>query len=370
MSTRGIEERSPGVWRIRVSAGFDPVTGKRRVIRRTVRGTEDDARTERARILAARGNGDLGTNATLGALLDAWLPKARIEASTRANYASALRTHVQPRIGNRPLSQIDVFVIDQLYEDLEEAGVTPIRIRTVHTALRAAFRKAVKWRWVTTNPCVEAEPPPVFLKEATAPTPAQVRALFAAAETLGIQWLAMLELTASLGARRGEICGLQWDDINLDVGTVQVRRAVLVLNGQGIVKHVKDNTRREPAPIHSNVVKVLRRWRLACPPTDDGWAFPDSDGAFFRPDQLSYRFRKLCTQVGISRDVKLHGLRHFVGTYLRDEGTDLDVISRRLGHSRTSTTSDVYGHAVDGRARQAADAIASSAATPPLPSYP
>lgn len=356
-----IEERSPGVWRIRVSCGNDPVTGERRIVRKTIRGARADAELARAQILAERGAGDLGTNATLNTLLDAWLTKARVATSTRATYENAAKVHIRPRIGKLPLARVTPFVLDQLYEDLLDDGVSPDRIRKVHTVLRASLRRAVKWRWIPSNPALDAERPPVETKEAAAPDPETVRLLLALAEKTGLRWLVIIRIAASLGARRGEICGLQWRDINFAAGTIHVRRSVLIIKGERIVKQLKNEKRRSPEPMPPDVMRLLREWKLqsvADSLADGGdWLFVSPLGGFADPSEVSKKFRRICTTAGIQPTVKLHGLRHYVGTHLRDAGVDHDVISRRLGHSRTSTTIDMYGHAVAGRSRQAAEIL-------------
>lgn len=357
----GIEERRPGVWRIRVSAGFDKVTGKRRVINRTIHGDKKDAERVERRLLIEVGSGAvLGTNATVADLIDAWLPAKKLAPSTRDDWERVVRLHIVPLLGDVPLSKLDVFAVDQFYADLERRQVSPTRIRKVHTVLSVALQRAKKWGWIAANPCVDADLPAEPEHEAVAPDPDSVRKLFELADTRGMRLLVQLRLAASLGCRRGELCGLKWADVDLDGLTVHVRRTVGVTKSSGpyVKDYPKNEKRRRPEPIPKAVADLLRRWRIASPPNQDHWVFGAPEvGGFYRPNVLSHEFAELRALAGIPPEVKLHSLRHYVGTHLRDLGVDHDVISRRLGHSRTSTTLDMYGHAVAGRSRDAAELL-------------
>ena len=80
----------------------------------------------------------------------------------------------------------------------------------------------------------------------------------------------------------------------------------------------------------------------------DGGARP------WRPDYGTAAWRRLCDAAGVT-GVRVHDLRHMHASYLLDAGVPLHTVSRRLGHERASTTSDIYGHAIDARDQGAAD---------------
>jgi integrase len=75
-----------------------------------------------------------------------------------------------------------------------------------------------------------------------------------------------------------------------------------------------------------------------------------------KPDSVSQRFERLCKRAGVE-GVRLHDLRHWHASQLLANGGDIQAVAARLGHSRTSTTLDVYGHIIDGRDRTQADII-------------
>jgi integrase len=382
-SMRGSIQERNGKWRLVVDAG---TAGVRHQRVRTVVGTRQHAELELARFLVEVGRGEVtGHNATVGQLLDAWLNVARLAVSTRRDYGYA-RQLIPPTILATPVWKLRAAPLDALYADLAKRGLGPDRIRRVHGLLRRAFVQAVKWGWVARNPILDASPPPAPAPRPKPPTVAEVGLLLAAAPA---DLVAFLRLEAGLGARRGELCALQWRDFDLDAGTVIVRRA-LADGGVGIgvvVKLTKTENERTVA-LDGATVAVLRDHRRACAekamavgvhvaPT--AYVFSsDADGlAPWRPDSTTRRFirlrrrvaRSLAVASGITDDdmldaaaheldhIKLRDLRHFVATQMLAAGIDPRTVSGRLGHARTSTTLDIYAGFVPARDRDAADIL-------------
>jgi integrase len=90
----------------------------------------------------------------------------------------------------------------------------------------------------------------------------------------------------------------------------------------------------------------------------DGFVFADIDGRPWRPDVCTNRFARLRARVGLPT-VRLHDLRHFVATVLTDAGLPITTISSRLGHRDTSTTLNLYAHALPLTDQRAADFLGS-----------
>ena len=86
--------------------------------------------------------------------------------------------------------------------------------------------------------------------------------------------------------------------------------------------------------------------------------FAHADGSSWRPAQLTSAFGRLCSDLGLSKGVHLHTLRHTHATYLIQQGADIVTVQRRLGHSSSRTTMDVYGHLLPGADGRAARSFA------------
>lgn len=367
-----IEPRGKNSFRVSLSAGFDPNTGKRQWIRRTIRGDRADA--ERALIKLTLEVGDdipdaFSLSTTVNQLIDAWLPVARLAETTRYDYRLCIDSHIRPsKIGHTSIHKVTALGLDRLYAALERDGLGADRIRRVHTILRAAFKQGIKWQMIARNPVPDASPPPAPDRDIEAPEPHEYRRLAALAHGDRDQLLlaaVAVHLGATIGSRRGEICGLQWPDFDLDAQTVNTRRAVAVVPGVGdVVKELKEKRRRDLIPIDDETVDLLWFWNMETSEAryeganPDGWLLQaPKTRSFFRPDCLSRIFRQLADEAGLP-GVHFHSLRHYMIRQLLDAGIEVGVASRRAGHRRQSTTSDMYGGPVGESARRAAEVIA------------
>jgi integrase len=131
--------------------------------------------------------------------------------------------------------------IQQLYDQLarhgrkdgKPGGLGPRTIRQVHLCLRQALGYAMKWHDLRANPAADAEPPAVAAHTRAALTPEQVGMLLTAAHHERRPWLrAFTILAAATGARNGELCGLEWHDLDLTAGTLRFRQALSSIDQQ------------------------------------------------------------------------------------------------------------------------------------------
>ena len=173
-------------------------------------------------------------------------------------------------------------------------------------------------------------------------------------------------LAATTAARRGELCGLRWSDIDLTEPLVEITRAIIIVDGNWQVAPTKTRqTRRvalDPVTVEALRAHQRRGETRACLAglglRSDGFVFSrDPDGGRpWRPDSTSRAFRHLCYDAGLDH-VRLHDLRHFVATRLLASGVDVRTVSGRLGHSLASTTLNVYAAFVPDADRHAAHVI-------------
>lgn len=171
-------------------------------------------------------------------------------------------------------------------------------------------------------------------------------------------------MSADTGCRRGELCALRWSAIDLERGAVTIKRALGQAADGPYEKSTKTRQQRIVA-IGPGTLAELRKRRLRAEQAAGG--ILDADAFVFsndprgqvpwQPHSVTNRFTRLRDRLAL-RHVRLHDLRHFCATYLLDAGLPAGAVARRLGHSRTSTTFDIYGHVVDGRDVQAAALLA------------
>jgi integrase len=181
---------------------------------------------------------------TLNDLLDHWLAHLHtnkpVRLRTIGRYRQLLEHHVAPTSASTPSARSGPSASNSCttswpttVKDGKAGGLGPRTIRQIHLCLRQALGYAMKWHDLPVNPATDAEPPTVAAHRPAALTPTQVGTLLAAAQQDPRPWLrAFVVLAAATGARTGELCGLEWEDLDLDAGTVRFRQALSSIDQQ------------------------------------------------------------------------------------------------------------------------------------------
>jgi integrase len=323
---------------------------------------------------------------TVNQYLDRWLAhiRASLRARTVARYTALLRDYVRPSIGARPLKQLTPLEVQAIYDRLavsgrrdgKRGGLAPQHILAVHRCLHRALAQAVTWRLLAHNPAAHATPPPVPRTEAMALAPEQVALLLDAAEHNPSPWLgAWTVFAAATGARNGELCGLEWADLDLDAGTVRFRQALTIIDpavlsddadGDGAtgvggrrkelaVGPVKSAASNAILTLPAFAVQALRqhrrqqlRFRLAVGqpttvalrwvepgqpprPVELDLVFRTERGTAVNPNHASRAFARLAAGVGLAAHP--HLLRHALASAMAANKEPASIIAAQLRHA-------------------------------------
>jgi integrase len=229
-------------WQVTVYAGTDPVTGRERRVTRSVPAKPGqtrppkEARELEARLMVEVGGGDhREARMTVAELLERWLEHAGPDLSptTLHGYERYIARSIVPAIGRVRLDKLTTAMLDGLYRELRASGgvngkpLAPATVRQVHAVIRRALHQAERWGWINRNPAALASPPRIVRVEIRPPTPEQVGEILRTARDDDPAFGLALWLAAVTGARRGELCGLRWSDIDVDDATVVIRRSVV-----------------------------------------------------------------------------------------------------------------------------------------------
>jgi len=364
----GLREKSPGVWEVRVEAGRDPVTGRRRQVSRSVRGTKREAQRVLNTLAADADLGrHSGTSATFAELGEHWLAVAGNDLSptTLRRYRNLLAKRILPALGDRSVHSIRTDDLDRLYLGLvNEVGLAPATVRQVHAIIRRALRQAVRWGWIATNPAVNASPPRLVKPDLSPPDVGQVAKLIEKAGKDDPELGRFLHLAASTGARRGELCALRWSNVDTERATLTIERSIIEVPGGLAEKDTKTHASRRIA-LDPGTLAVIEEQRAVARRTaaaagvelgDDAHLFsPEPDGRVpWNPGNVTKRFQTVRDALGFDH-VRLHDLRHFTATRLIAAGVPVRTVSGRLGHANPSTTLSVYAHFVEASDQAAAE---------------
>jgi integrase len=269
--------------------------------------------------------------------------------------------------------------ITTLYARLqrEPRGIRkPLNSRTVlhlHRVMHRAFKWAVDQDLVSSNIFAKVKPPKVQQADTRALTMEQASAFFGLAA--GHRFEAFFLIAAMTGARRGELCGLKWEDVDLDSGSIVIRSSLAstrVRKGDRsegaaatFLKGTKSGKSRN-VPLDVDAVAALRRVKAAQakdelrahPGTykDDGFVFADAQGGPVKLDAPTKAFREVAMAAGLPPEITLHSLRHSFASWSLANGGDIVAVQRVLGHSAPSTTLNLYSHVVAGQREKAVEA--------------
>jgi integrase len=339
-------------------------------VSRSIRGSKRDAQRALNELAAEADRGRYsGTDATFDQLAAQWLAFVGNDLSptTLRTYRNLLSKRILPSIGTKPIKSIQASDLDGLYNGLlQRVGLSPKSIRQIHAIIRRAFRQAVLWGWISTNPAINATPPRLRNFDPTPPSVDQVGELLRAAHLRDPEFANFLHIAATTGARRGEICALRWCNVNFNVASLTVERNVIEVPGGLLEKDTKTHAARRIALDADTVaVFVSQREFAQARAATIGAEVQDSDFVFSRepdgsrpwtPDNVTKRFVILRDQLGYDR-MRLHDLRHFAATRLIAAGVPVRTVSGRLGHSNPATTLSVYSHFVEASDQQAASVM-------------
>lgn len=219
-----------GYWHGRVTVGLkDNGQIDRRHVKRK---TEDEVIRAVRKLERERDDGKVrkpGQVWTVTKWLNHWLENVIAPPVITENayiaYEVAARIHLIPGIGAHKLDKLEPEHLELLYRKMIKAGAKPGRVHQVHRTIRAALNEAMRRKHITENPATLARAPKVEEGEVEPYTVAQVKSLLETAQQRRNR--ARWAIALALGLRQGEALGLQWSDIDLDAGTLIVRRSRL-----------------------------------------------------------------------------------------------------------------------------------------------
>lgn len=217
------------------------------------------------------------------------------------------------------------------------------------------MQQAVDWEWIPANPARSARPPKVEKTARFTPEVDQVRRLIEAADD-DHELATAIMLAAVTGCRRGELCGLQWPDVNWATGVLTVRRQRVPVEGGDITGPLKSGDTSTGFPVKRVAlgplgVAVLERYRQLTAaraeamgveprwgrPVDgwegspDGWLLSlDCGRRPLNARGLGTKISQLGRRVGVP--VTPHAFRRFAGTQMVAAGVDVITAASRLGH--------------------------------------
>ena len=275
--------------------------------------------------------------------------RRRLRPATLALYEKLLRLAITPTFGDRQPSEISVAEVSAWYRSM---NATPTQQANAYGLLKSIFKEAVEERLVEVSPCrVKAGTQKERAREIEVLTVDQLnRYLAAVPEARRVPLL----LAGWCGLRSGEVRGLRVRDLDLDIGVVHVRQAVVRLKGQLLIGPPKTDAGVRSVSIPPHLLPALREWAARQPVRErDALLFPARDGHSPLNDSvLRVAHNKGKAAIGMP-GLTVHGLRHTSATLAAQLGATLAELQARIGHS-TPNMAMRYQHVAAERDAQLA----------------
>ncbi len=250
------------------------------------------------------------------------------------------------------------FGLDIKKSFLVEKDMRPLSNKSLleyHRCVHAILAQAEREMLIPYNPAEKATPPKVTRKEVNYFQPEELCKILDALDAEPIKWRTIVNLLIVTGCRRGEIAGLKWKNVDFKNGKIKIDSTLLYSKDRGIYENATKtgDTRFLKLPAETmDLLKDYRQYWLELRfKKGDRWqggdyVFTRDDGSVIHPDSLTAYLNRFSEQHPELPHINPHAFRHTVASVLINAGQDIVTVSRRLGHSRTSTTLDVYSHLI------------------------
>lgn len=338
-----------GVYRVELTHGVDPWSGKRAYSSENVQGTERDAEIILARMVVGIGERPEAKNVTVGEFIERiYLPNTEgtVRRETLHGYKIKLDNHVLPRYRHTRLNALDVFDLKAWKAGLLEQMCERSALN-VYRAFFTALERAVDWGFSTANPLrgVDAPIPP---ERDVATLSASEFMSYVDAFT-GHELAPAVVLAVSTGFRPCEVAAACWEDIDFHEGEVRCHRGLHESKSETWFEPTKTARSNRSVPLSDWAVELLRPLRGIGP-------LVPSDGGHMKPTELQRKYRRHLKACGL-RYVPMRDLRHTYGTLMIEAGVPLPIVSRMMGHSTTAITDRFYVRPHKSAQRDAVNAL-------------
>ena len=246
---------------------------------------------------------------------------------------------------------------------------TPLSAKTIvehHRLISTIFTQAERELLVQYNPARRATPPKVQNKEAEIFQPDEIMKILNCLENEPIFWRTITHMLIITGCRRGELVGLRWESIDWTNSQIKVELALLYSPERGIYEDTPKTRQSRFVKLPAETMQLLKDYRRYWLElrlkngdrwVDSGYVFVRDNGDMLHPDSVTQWLSGFSKKYGLP-PIYPHKFRHTMASMLINDGTDIVTVSKRLGHAKVSTTTDIYSHIIKEADAKAADSIA------------
>ena len=360
-------------WQLTVEMPRDPITGERKRKYKTVTGTKKEADQALRRFITELERGEYieDNNITVSDWLQKWLEVyivPTVSPTTLVGYKGMIRRYIDPLIGHLQVQEMNALAVQIWVNKLKASPssgepLTAGTIKHTYHVLRGAMDKAVQAGLIHRSPCAGIQLPKGEKKKPVIYDETQIQQLLDF--TRGTEMELIIDLELCMGMRRGELLGLQWQDVNWEKNQIHIIRSRVAVDGKSVVKQPKTESGTRTLDVPEILMKKLKSYKVKCMeqkirvgrrlPEED-FIIVHPDGKPIYPEYVSQMFTKLQKRANLPK-CRFHDLRHLCASIMVKQGVEVKVAQERLGHKDITTTMNIYAHVLPGSAREAAEKI-------------
>lgn len=360
-------------WQLTVEMPRDPITGERKRKYKTVTGTKKEADQALRRFITELERGEYieDNNITVSDWLQKWLEVyivPTVSPTTLVGYKGMIRRYIDPLIGHLQVQEMNALAVQIWVNKLKVSPssgepLTAGTIKHTYHVLRGAMDKAVQAGLIHRSPCAGIQLPKGEKKKPVIYDETQIQQLLDFAR--GTEMELIIDLELCMGMRRGELLGLQWQDIDWEKNQIHIIRSRVAVDGKSVVKQPKTESGTRTLDVPEILMKKLKVHKIKCMEQkirvgrrlmEEDFIIVHPDGKPIYPEYVSQMFTKLQKRANLPK-CRFHDLRHLCASIMVKQGVEVKVAQERLGHKDITTTMNIYAHVLPGSAREAAEKI-------------
>ena len=298
----------------------------------------------------------------------------KLKRLTVCNYRN-MEKRTYAALGHIRIDKISPLDIQRFVRSLVADGLSTNTVKNYVRFVSVILNYAVRKHLLTFNPCVTVDYPTAQETERNFYTTEEVKRL------LGLLWqedeerkpfALFFTLAAYTGARKGELLGLEWQDLDFGSNTLSISRAYYYSSIDRThytdTPKTKNSRRNLKLPAHvMDILKEYQAWqneqKEICGSSwvDTNRLFTKWNGEPMAATAPAYFLNTFAKRNGMRR-VTVHSFRHFNASALINEGVDVVTVQAALGHSTAATTLSIYSHAFSNAQTKAMEAISNAIA--------
>jgi integrase len=285
---------------------------------------------------------------------ETWLDQHLGADSSIATYRSALRAHIDPAIGGKPIGAIRREDIKALIAAMHRKGLSASRIGCAHLVISAVLAEAVRDKKLAESPCTGIQLPGVVTAaDFILPAHTQIEAVSAG---LPPDWAATVWLMHGCGLRIGEALAV---NLRCRINRGRTLRVKEQVNPAAQLKPLKFRWEGEfrDIPMPHYVSEAIDKHVTRHGVTPDGYLFQGRKHKLVVRRSYQQDFQRAADRAGLPPEFIPHSLRHLYASTALAEGIPITEVSRWLGHKSIEVTHQIYGHLVPSSFDRALSAL-------------